>query len=120
MRRFRAYKSRLGQMAAKVPVTTAFRLAAGATLLMLDHAPVSARDCAAPPVTAPDHAICLARQFAEQPKPPPRELEFKAKDGASHWLVFYGPKPDSGVRGGGGELRIDKKSGQVTFLRGYR
>jgi hypothetical protein len=93
---------------------------AAATALLTLSAAASAGDCAAPPVTTADHAVCLARQFAEKPKPPPWELEFKAKEAASHWLVYYGPKPSSGVRGGAGDLQIEKKSGEVRLLRGYR
>lgn len=79
-----------------------------------------ARECGPPPVIETDHAICLARRFAERPTPPPWELEFEVKDAESHWLVFYGPNAGSGVRGGGGDLKIDKKSGEVIFLRGHR
>jgi hypothetical protein len=67
-----------------------------ATALLPAH--TWAADCAAPPVKTPDHATCLARQFAERPSPPSWELVFQVKDAKSHWLVYYGPKPDSGPR----------------------
>ena len=88
--------------------------------LLLYGQQVSALECAAPPVVNANHAVCLARQFAERPTPPPWELEFQVKERGSHWFVYYGPKLGSGVRGGGGDLKIDKKSGQVTFIRGHR
>ena len=100
---------------------TRLATSAAAITAFLTVSPVaSAGDCAKPPIATADHAVCLARQFAEKPKPPPWELEFKAKETASHRLVYYGPKTGSGVRGGAGDLQIDKKSGAVTLLRGYR
>jgi hypothetical protein len=80
----------------------------------------SAADCGALPVMTADQAICRARVFAEKPKPPPRELEFKALETPLHWVVYYGPKSTSGVRGGAADLMIEKKTGAVTLLRGYR
>ena len=80
----------------------------------------SAADCGALPVMTADKAICRARVFAEKPKPPPRELEFKALETPLHWVVYYGPKSASAVRGGGADLMIEKKTGVVTLLRGAR
>lgn len=80
----------------------------------------SAADCGALPVTTADQAICRARAFAEKPKPPPKDLEFKALETPLHWVVYYGPKSTSAVRGGGADLMIEKKTGAVTVLRGQR
>jgi hypothetical protein len=88
--------------------------------LMLCDQVALAVECSAPPVDSSKHAICLAHQFAERPMPPPWELEFTVREQDSHWLVYYIPKLGSGARGGGGELKIDKKSGQVTLISGYR
>lgn len=93
------------------------QLTAAVVLLTLGQF-VLALECGPPPVIDTDHAICLARHFAGRPTPPPWELEFEVKDAESHWLVFYGPKAGSGVRGGGGDLKIDKKSGEVIFFEG--
>lgn len=76
--------------------------------------------CAAPPVATADQAVCLGRQVAEKLVPPSLELEFKAKEAASHWLVSFGPKPGADVFGGAGDLRIEKKSGEVRLMRGYK
>jgi hypothetical protein len=80
----------------------------------------SAADCGALPVITADQAICRARGFAEKPKPPPRELEFKALETPLHWVVYYGPKSTNGARGAGADLMIEKKTGVVTLLRGQR
>ena len=80
----------------------------------------SAADCGALPVKTADQAICRARVFAEKPKPPPRDLEFKPLETPQHWVVYYGPKSTSAARGGGGDLMIEKKTGAVTLLRGQR
>jgi hypothetical protein len=80
----------------------------------------SAADCGALPVITAAQAICRAREFAEKPKPPPGELEFKALETPLHWVVYYGPKSTSGARGGGADLMIEKKTGAVTTLRGRR
>lgn len=80
----------------------------------------SAADCGAPPVMTANQAICRARVFAEKPKPPPGQLEFKALETPQHWVVYYGPGPTSAVRGGGADLMIEKKTGAVTLLRGHR
>ena len=80
----------------------------------------SAADCGALPVRTADQAICRGRAFAEKPKPPPKDLEFKALDTPLHWVVYYGPKSTSAGRGGGGDLMIEKKTGAVTLLRGHK
>jgi hypothetical protein len=78
----------------------------------------SAQGCGSAPVVKADHAICLARQFTNRDKAP-WELEFHAKEAKSHWTVSYKPINHQ-VRGGAGDLKVDKKSGQVTFIKGYR
>lgn len=80
----------------------------------------AAADCGALPVRTADQAICRGRVFAEKPKPPPGGLEFKALETPLHWVVYYGPKSTSAVRGGGADLMIEKKTGVVTLLRGAR
>lgn len=80
----------------------------------------SAADCGALPVMKADQAICRARAFAEKSKPPPKDLEFKALETPLHWVVYYGPKSTSAVRGGGADLMVEKKTGAVTVLRGHR
>lgn len=81
--------------------------------------PMRAAECAAPPVLTAEHAACLGRQFIERGPPPPWELEYQARDTGSRWVVYYGSS-QRGVRGGGGELRVQKKSGVVSFVRGFR
>ena len=81
---------------------------------------VSARECPAPPVAKADHALCLARQYAEKRTPPSWELEYRLKDEGSYWFVHYVPKASIGRPDAAVDLRIDKSSGQVTFVRGYR
>jgi hypothetical protein len=76
-------------------------------------------DCAAPPVTDAIQAICLARQFVEKPTPPTWELQYEVKETEQDWLVYYSSKSSS-VRGGAGDLKVDKKSGEVVFVQGYR
>ena len=80
----------------------------------------SAADCGALPVMTADQAICRARAFAEKSKPSPGELEFKALETPMHWVVYYGPKSTSAVRGGGADLMIEKKTGAATLLRSHR
>jgi len=80
----------------------------------------SAADCGALPVMTADQAICRARAFAEKPKPPPGQLEFKALDTPLHWVVYYGPRSTGAAGGGGADLMIEKKTGAVTLLRGRR
>jgi hypothetical protein len=96
------------------------RASLGCIGLVLYGQQVLALECAAPPVTKPDHAICLARQYAQKRTPPSWELEYRVKDEGSSWLVHYVPKPNVGRPDAAVDLRIDKSSGQVTFVRGYR
>jgi len=74
--------------------------------------------CPAPPVATSDAAICLAKLHT------PSEnrtfaLKYLTEEHEDYWFVEYWPK-DSSVRGGGGKLRIDKATGQVVFVEGYR
>jgi len=46
-------------------------------------------------------------------------LKYQAEEQDEYWFVVYGPK-ESNVRGGGGKLRIDKATGRVVFVQGYR
>lgn len=48
------------------------------------------------------------------------DSEFNARETATNWLVSYGPKPGTDLFGGVGELQIDKKSGEVRLLRGFK
>lgn len=89
-----------------------------ATTLALPF-PVWASECAAPPVLKAEHAACLGRQFMERGPPPPWELKYEALDAGASWVVYYAAK-QRGMRGGGGELSVHKKSGAVTFVRGFR
>jgi hypothetical protein len=79
----------------------------------------SAADCGALPVMTAAQAICRARVFAEKPKPPPSDLEYKALETPLHWVVYYGPR-STAARGGGADLMIERKTGVVTLLRGRR
>jgi hypothetical protein len=81
--------------------------------------PVWAAECAAPPVLTAEQAACLGRQFIERSPPPPWELKYEVRDAGSRWVVYYGPS-QRGVRGGGGELSVNKKSGVVIFVQGSR
>ena len=80
---------------------------------------VAAQDCGTLPVVTATQAICLAEQSGYAERNPRIELQWEASDAKSHWLVLYRPKSFE-VRGGGGDLKVDKKSGKVTFLKGYR
>ena len=71
------------------------------------------------PVTNAENAVCLARKFLDQPVPPTWDIVFKAKETKNYWLVFYRPKSGK-VRGGASDLKVDKSTGQVTSIRGYR
>jgi len=46
-------------------------------------------------------------------------LKYQTSERKDHWMVMYSPK-DSSVRGGGGELRVEKDTGKVSFVVGYR
>lgn len=77
-----------------------------------------AEECPLPPVNSAPHAVCLAKRFAENPKPE-WTVGYEAKETKGHWLVYYRPT-SRGVRGGGGDIQIEKVSGVVKLLRGYR
>jgi len=69
-------------------------------------------------VASATQAICFARQFTDREKAF-SELEFEAKERKADWMVHYRPKSLQ-VRGGAGDLKVDKKSAAVTFIKGYR
>ena len=78
-------------------------------------------ECQPPPVTTASHAICLAKRFvaARYAENPPRwELGYEAKEMDSYWFVHY--HPTTRVLGGAGDLEIEKSSGTVKFIRGYK
>ena len=79
----------------------------------------NATDCPAPPVSTAASAICLAKLHVVKGEQFAWTLEYRAEELSDHWVVIYGPT-DSNVRGGGGKLRVDKATGQVTFVEGYR
>ncbi len=74
--------------------------------------------CSLPPVTNSDHAVCLAREYVEVFEHEWRVI-YRAEESTSHWLVSYGPS-ETTVRGGAGDLKVDKASGTVTIIGGYR
>ncbi len=102
--------------------TTIRGLAMKAVLVLgvaaLSYADIASSNCAPPPVTTAKHAICLARQYAERSQPH-WELAYSAREERTHWLVIYIPANHE-VRGGGGELKVEKEFGIVTFIQGYR
>jgi hypothetical protein len=75
-------------------------------------------DCPPPPVITESHAICLARNFVENPKPS-LALSYEVSEREGHWLVYYRPTA-SNVRGGAGDLQIEKISGNVKFVKGHQ
>ena len=82
--------------------------------------PKAAVACPAPPVVTSSGAICLAEVYvaaaaAAQPHP----LRYQAEEHESFWFVVYTPE-GSNVLGGGGKLRIEKTTGRVVFVEGYR
>ena len=83
------------------------------------NAAVAAGDCPAPPVWTVADATCLAEAYVLRRSDSPWQMKYEALDLKDHWLVTYSPK-DSNVRGGGGKLRVEKLSGRVVFVEGYR
>lgn len=79
----------------------------------------SASVCAELPVSTEAHAICLAKAFSEQPSPPPWELAFTATEREQDWLVHFSPR-SSNVRGGAADLSVEKATGKVVFIQGYK
>lgn len=80
----------------------------------------SAGECSLPPIASAADAICRAQQFAQLSGPPTYALKYQASESGTYWIVYYGPKPDSGVRGGYVEVKVDKATGEVTWVRGHR
>ena len=46
-------------------------------------------------------------------------MNYQAMEKQDHWVVTYNPS-DTNIMGGGGELRVEKATGKVTFVVGYR
>ena len=46
-------------------------------------------------------------------------MKYQAIEQKDHWVVTYNPS-DTNIRGGGGELRVEKATAKVTFVVGYR
>jgi hypothetical protein len=46
-------------------------------------------------------------------------MAYQAVEKKDHWVVTYNPS-NTNIRGGGGELRVEKATGKVTFVVGYR
>jgi hypothetical protein len=88
-------------------------------VLASSSALAAATDCPAPPVVTSDGAICLAELNMATDASQTYALKYQAEEHEDYWLVVYWPK-DSNVRGGGGKLRIDKATGRVVFVEGYR
>jgi hypothetical protein len=88
-----------------------------ALVLCAATAVASAEDCGRLPVKTATHAICLAKEFAEQANP--WDMNFEAKEHSTEWLVSYAPKSSS-VRGGAGDPKIEKVSGKITVVKLYR
>ena len=72
--------------------------------------------CGPLPVASEESAICIARQFVNSPAPAQWEVTFRAEEVQSQWKVSFSPT-SSTVRGGSGELVVDKLSGKVTVVR---
>lgn len=93
-------------------------------LLALFITPLSplafAAQCPPPPVESKTHVACIAHQFVERLSPPEWEITFEANESEKLWVVSYGPKLGSGIRGGGGTLSINKATGKVVLLKRYR
>jgi cytochrome c oxidase assembly factor CtaG len=90
------------------PILIAVLLALGAPAVVA---------CPPLPVETTEHAVCLARQFAEQRKLP-WTLAYQAKEEPTSWLVTY--VPEGSVRGGSGEVRVNKVNGEVSVVQLYR
>ena|SRR5687768_14368292 len=75
--------------------------------------------CPVPPIATSDAAICLAKLQVEKENAQTYSVSYRVEEHKDHWLVVYGPK-ESYVRGGGGKLRVDRATGQVTVVELYR
>jgi len=78
-----------------------------------------ASDCPTPPVSTVATATCLAEAYVSKGLNSALQMDYQAEELKDYWLVTYSPR-DTNVRGGGGKLRIEKLSGRVTFVEGYR
>jgi hypothetical protein len=76
-------------------------------------------DCPAPPISTAASATCRAESYLAKGARVAWTLKYQAEELKEYWLVTYSPT-DSNVRGGGGKLRIEKATGQATFVEGYR
>jgi hypothetical protein len=75
--------------------------------------------CPAPPVATSGAAICLAKAQVEKAGSQTYSVLYQVEEHKDYWLVVYGPK-ESNVRGGGGSLKVDRATGQITVLELYR
>lgn len=94
-----------------------FKLALPA-LLLLGASFCYAKECLPPPVSSEAQAACLAENFVEKRKYS-WETGYRVKDANNYWLVSYYPI-SSHIRGGAGDLKVEKTSGKVILVRGYR
>ena len=95
------------------------RIAIAALGLSVPLVTLAEAKCGPLPVASKEIAICLARQFVNAPTSPEWEVTFSAEEVELQWRVWFGPK-SSDVRGGSGELVVDKQSGKVTVVHLYR
>lgn len=79
----------------------------------------SAVACPAPPVVTSEAAICLAQLHTSAAASSTYTMKYRAEEHTDFWSVEYWPEA-ANVRGGGGKLSIDKASGRVVFVEGYR
>jgi hypothetical protein len=89
------------------------------TTALLQVVALATEECRPPPVASSEQALCFAGKFIKQQPPVPWEVKFNVKESDLQWLVSYHPV-SSEVRGGAGDLRIDKASGRVTVVQVYR
>lgn len=88
-------------------------------LLFLSGSYCFANECAPPPVISASQAECLARSYVEDRGAPTSNLQFHAVEGKKYWNISYTPA-SSEVLGGGGDLRVAKRSGKVTVMGRYQ
>lgn len=92
---------------------------AGALAALLVAPGARAAECGALPVKAAEQATCLARGFLVANQAPQWDVAFEPLDRGKRWHVRYAAKSPN-VRGGSGELSVEKDSGKVTLVWGYR
>ena len=81
--------------------------------LALTAANVAIAECAAPPVTTPEQAVCLAGEYLKLPEGELKTLRADASRHGGSWRVsLYDPTPNH-VGGPGGEVVIDAESGKM-------